>query len=319
MLEEVARVGVRLLMQTAIEAEVTELLGRERYSHGQRIRQGSRNGLTNDDQDDGRAGDDRPAEAAWHRRGVRLAAARRRRVPHKRLGVTRDRRVRAGPVGPLIRPPGNEYEPMNIHIHGITPSFPHAGAHERSALLHGGVAGGAVTPLRPARRCAQCTLRPRRHPGLPLGGGRSTRRAAFPMRLRARAWPGWPSYRLNAVAQACGFSFKHHRAGEDAAATAQVGEPSAGPPDNLPSSGQLARSESTSPSLHEKAAGGTGRRKGTVRPVDSRPLRATRPPRRCGDGSLVSVKGTGLPTRSSRVHRAVAHVRGHTGRLAQSA
>ena len=44
MLEEVARLGVRLLMQTAIEAEVTEFLGRERYSHGERERQGSRNG-----------------------------------------------------------------------------------------------------------------------------------------------------------------------------------------------------------------------------------------------------------------------------------
>ena len=43
-LEEVARLGVRLLMQTAIEAEVTEFLGRERYSHGERIRAGSRNG-----------------------------------------------------------------------------------------------------------------------------------------------------------------------------------------------------------------------------------------------------------------------------------
>jgi putative transposase len=43
-LEEVARLGVRLLMQTAIEAEVTEFLGRERYSHGERDRQGSRNG-----------------------------------------------------------------------------------------------------------------------------------------------------------------------------------------------------------------------------------------------------------------------------------
>ena len=44
MLEEVARLGVRLLMQTAIEAEVTELLGRERHSLGERIRAGSRNG-----------------------------------------------------------------------------------------------------------------------------------------------------------------------------------------------------------------------------------------------------------------------------------
>ncbi len=43
-LEEVARLGVRLLMQTAIEAEVTEFLGRERYAHGERARPGSRNG-----------------------------------------------------------------------------------------------------------------------------------------------------------------------------------------------------------------------------------------------------------------------------------
>jgi transposase-like protein len=43
-LEEVARLGVRLLMQTAIEAEVTEFLGRERYAHGERARAGSRNG-----------------------------------------------------------------------------------------------------------------------------------------------------------------------------------------------------------------------------------------------------------------------------------
>lgn len=43
-LEEVARLGVRLLMQTAIEAEVTEFLGRERYSHSERARPGSRNG-----------------------------------------------------------------------------------------------------------------------------------------------------------------------------------------------------------------------------------------------------------------------------------
>ena len=31
-------------MQTAIEAEVTEFLGRERYAHGDRTRTGSRNG-----------------------------------------------------------------------------------------------------------------------------------------------------------------------------------------------------------------------------------------------------------------------------------
>ena len=35
---------MRLLMQTAIEAEVTEFLDQERYSHGERSRAGSRNG-----------------------------------------------------------------------------------------------------------------------------------------------------------------------------------------------------------------------------------------------------------------------------------
>ncbi|MGH9291721.1 MAG: IS256 family transposase [Acidimicrobiales bacterium] len=43
-LEDVARLGVRLLMQTALEAEVTEFFGRERYARGKRDRKGSRNG-----------------------------------------------------------------------------------------------------------------------------------------------------------------------------------------------------------------------------------------------------------------------------------
>jgi len=43
-LEEVARLSVRLVMQSALEAEVTEFLGRERYARGERARAGSRNG-----------------------------------------------------------------------------------------------------------------------------------------------------------------------------------------------------------------------------------------------------------------------------------
>jgi hypothetical protein len=43
-LEDVARLGVRLLMQSALEAEVTEFLGRERYVRSERVREGSRNG-----------------------------------------------------------------------------------------------------------------------------------------------------------------------------------------------------------------------------------------------------------------------------------
>jgi len=43
-LEEVARLSVRLVMQSALEAEVTEFLGRERYARGERSRSGYRNG-----------------------------------------------------------------------------------------------------------------------------------------------------------------------------------------------------------------------------------------------------------------------------------
>lgn len=43
-LEEVARLGVALLFQSAFEAEITEFLGRDRYSRGQRAHEGLRNG-----------------------------------------------------------------------------------------------------------------------------------------------------------------------------------------------------------------------------------------------------------------------------------
>ena len=43
-LEDIARLGARLILQTALEAEVTEFLGRDRYARGQRTRAGSRNG-----------------------------------------------------------------------------------------------------------------------------------------------------------------------------------------------------------------------------------------------------------------------------------
>jgi len=43
-LEDVARLGARLILQTALEAEVTEFLGRDRYARGDRARAGHRNG-----------------------------------------------------------------------------------------------------------------------------------------------------------------------------------------------------------------------------------------------------------------------------------
>lgn len=42
--EEVARLAVRLILQSALEAEVTEFLGRDRYVRSEREREGSRNG-----------------------------------------------------------------------------------------------------------------------------------------------------------------------------------------------------------------------------------------------------------------------------------
>ena len=45
-LEEVARLSVRLVFQSALEAEVTEFLGRDRYDRGERARAGHRNGYS---------------------------------------------------------------------------------------------------------------------------------------------------------------------------------------------------------------------------------------------------------------------------------
>jgi putative transposase len=44
--EEVARAAVRLVFQCALEAEVTEFLGRDRYARGERERDGHRNGYS---------------------------------------------------------------------------------------------------------------------------------------------------------------------------------------------------------------------------------------------------------------------------------
>jgi len=44
--EDVARAAVRLVFQTALEAEVTEFLGRDRYARGERERDGLRNGYS---------------------------------------------------------------------------------------------------------------------------------------------------------------------------------------------------------------------------------------------------------------------------------
>lgn len=45
-LEQVTSLSVRLMLQAAVEAEVTEFLGRDRYARGERDREGYRNGYS---------------------------------------------------------------------------------------------------------------------------------------------------------------------------------------------------------------------------------------------------------------------------------
>jgi putative transposase len=95
--EQVARLAVRLVMQAALEAEVTEFLGRDRYQRGEREQTGLRNGYTaHAGQDHCRAGGPGPAQAARHPGRVRLPAAGQGRHPHQRAGVAGHRRVGAG-------------------------------------------------------------------------------------------------------------------------------------------------------------------------------------------------------------------------------
>lgn len=79
-LEEVARLGAQLLMQAALEAEVTEFLGRKRYQRSAACpdaSDGSRNGYRPvTGQNHHRAGHVGAAEAARHHRSVRVAVVR---------------------------------------------------------------------------------------------------------------------------------------------------------------------------------------------------------------------------------------------------
>ena len=81
-LEQVARLGARLLLQTALEAEVTEHLGRDRYerrSSAAGAEHGSRNGYSPlTIKTTTGSGHAQPPQAPGHDPGVRLAPARGR-------------------------------------------------------------------------------------------------------------------------------------------------------------------------------------------------------------------------------------------------
>ncbi len=94
-MEEVARLGAQLLMQAALEAEVTEFPGRDRYQRSaacQDTRPGSRNGYreVSVKTTAGPVALAR-AEAARHDRGVRLPPVRQPCDQDERAGVPGDR------------------------------------------------------------------------------------------------------------------------------------------------------------------------------------------------------------------------------------
>lgn len=95
-LEDVARLGARLIMQSAVEAEVDEFLGRARYQRRAEVpdaRPGSRNGYcpTTVKTTAGPVTLDRPKLRGTDE--VRLPAVRHGGVQDQRVGDVGDRRV----------------------------------------------------------------------------------------------------------------------------------------------------------------------------------------------------------------------------------
>lgn len=79
-IEQVAVLGARLLLQAAIEAEVTAFLGRDRYERARRQcgrpRRDAQRVLPDHGENHRRPGDAGAAEGARHRRALRLPVVR---------------------------------------------------------------------------------------------------------------------------------------------------------------------------------------------------------------------------------------------------
>jgi hypothetical protein len=101
-LEGFACLGAQLLMQAALEAEVTEFLGGERYqcaTTGPDANAGSRNGYRPVTVKTTRPGHVGAAETPRHHRSVRIAAVRQARDENQRPRNAGDRLVRPRAVG----------------------------------------------------------------------------------------------------------------------------------------------------------------------------------------------------------------------------
>lgn len=120
----------------------------------------------------------------------------------------------------LIRPPGNEYEGINISIHGIrpkktvnSPEFVELWPEVKSLL--------GELPV--VAHYAAFDMGVLRASFAAAGQGWPSMTYLCTCVLSRHVWPGRLSYRLNDVANACGVEFQHHEAGSDASAAAQLG------------------------------------------------------------------------------------------------
>lgn len=164
---------MRLVFQSALEAEVTEFFGRERYARGEREHEGSRNGYS-------------PMTIKTTAGEVTLARPKTRGTdvafasrllgsgdPHQRTRVVGVRRVVRGCRCEMSRPPSSTpWEQTRP-----SPSRPSAGCASRSrpSSTPGGPAAwptSSSTTCSPAAAISACTRGPRPSPCWWRGGSR---------------------------------------------------------------------------------------------------------------------------------------------------
>jgi DNA polymerase-3 subunit epsilon len=121
----------------------------------------------------------------------------------------------------LIRPPGNDYDAFNTHLHGIGPADTATAPafdvvwQELVDLLAGRVAVAHYTGFDFSVIRAECHEREIAVADI---------RYACTIALGRRCWPGLPSYSLPWICDHLGLpDFRHHRAAADAMACAEVG------------------------------------------------------------------------------------------------
>ncbi len=144
----------------------------------------------------------------------------------------------ASPAGRwLIRPPDNEYESINISIHGIRPrdteNSPEFLAvwREVERLIGGRTVVAHYAPF---------DIGVLRNSLVAAGADLPSLTYLCTCALSRHAWPGMLSYRLDDLAAACGITFSHHDPAEDARAAADLAVACCGAA-NLPTLAEASR------------------------------------------------------------------------------